>query len=288
MARLPSLTAQQAFETLSRTLSVNAAADELFVTPGAVSRQIKLLEQHFGVALTKRVGRGLALTPHGHAYAEELRPAFDQLRRANQYLDTESSKVVISLRSYTTIATRWLIPRLARFQVDHPEIDVRLSMSSLWSNLGEFDAAIRLGDGDWPNLAKIPLVPNTLIPVCSPAVANRCRDDIAVMTREKLLSTPHRPDDWYLWLKAAGIEDPSCCDFISFESSAVAYHSAINSQGVALAQRVLVEQEIASGALECPIDFALDRGSHTYHLVWDPQSEKGRGIKELGEWLRVH
>lgn len=286
MARLPSLTAQQAFETLSRTLSVNAAADELFVTPGAVSRQVKLLEEHFGVALTKRVGRGIALTAHGQAYAEELRSAFDQLRRANQYLDTESSKVVISLRSYTTIATRWLIPELAEFQVAHPEINVRLSMSSLWSSLGEYDAAIRLGGG-WPEFQSIPLVPNTLVPVCSPKIAALCRDDLDALAQQVLLTTPHRPDDWHLWLKAAGVEDPSRCVFMSFESSAVAYHSAINSQGVALAQSVLVEQELKSGTLVCPIDFALDRGMHTYHLVWEPQSDKAEAIRQLGEWLRT-
>lgn len=285
MVRLPSLTAQHAFETLSRTLSVNAAADELCVTPGAVSRQIKVLEEHFGVALTRRVGRGIALTAQGQAYAEELRHAFDQLRRANQYLDTESSKIVISLRSYTTIATRWMIPRLARFQVEHPEIDVRLSMSSLWTNLGEYDVAIRLGDG-WPEFQSIPLVSNILIPVCSPQLAFRCRGDLEAMTRQVLLSTPHRPDDWYLWLKAAGVEDLSRCQFRSFETSAVAYHMAIDSQGVALAQSVLVEQELASGALECPIDFALDRGVHTYHLVWPQQSDKGDAIRLLGDWLR--
>ncbi|WP_428929569.1 LysR substrate-binding domain-containing protein [Marinibacterium sp. SX1] len=285
MTRLPSLTAQQAFETLSRTLSVNAAADELCVTAGAVSRQVKLLEEHFGVALTKRVGRGIALTAQGHTYAEELRPAFDQLRRANQYLDAESSKIVISLRSYTTIATRWLIPKLARFQTEHPEIDVRLSMSSLWTNLGEYDAAIRLGAG-WPEFSSIPLVPNTLMPVCSPQIAEKCRDNVQAITKEPLLSTPHRPDDWHLWLKAAGVEDPSRCKFMSFESSAVAYHMAINSQGIALAQIVLVAQELASGALECPIDFALDRGLHTYHLVWEPQGEKSDAIRLLGEWLQ--
>lgn len=191
---------------------------------------------------------------------------------------------MISLRSYTTVATRWLIPKLAKFQVDHPEIDVRLSMSSLWSNLGEFDAAIRLGGG-WPEFNSIPLVPNTLIPVCSPQIATLCRNNITAMTHQTLLSTPHRPDDWHLWLKAVGVDDPSKCRFVSYESSAVAYHSAINSQGVALAQSVLVEQELASGTLERPIDFALDRGLYTYHLVWEPQTEKSDAIRQLGEWL---
>ena len=285
MSKLPSLTALQAFATLSRTLSVNDAATELFVTPGAVSRQVKLLEKHFNVALTRRVGRGIALTRQGQAFAEELRQGFDQLRRANELLVSESSKTVINLRSYTTIATRWLIPRLARLQADHPEVEVRLSMSSLWSDLGEYDAAIRLGDG-WSELASIPLVPNVLVPVCSPKIAASCQEDLEEMTKKTLLSTPHRPDDWHLWLQGAGIEDLSNIQFMSFESSAVAYHSAINSQGVALAQRVLVEQDLALGTLECPISFTVDRGTYTYHLVWKPQSEKCEEIRQLGIWLR--
>lgn len=271
--------------SVSMKLSVNAAAEELCVTAGAVSRQVKQLEGHFGVALTKRVGRGIALTAQGQASAAELRVAFDQLRRANQYLDSESSKTVISLRSYTTIATRWLIPKLARFQVEYPDIDVRLSMSSVWRNLGEYDAAIRLGGG-WPEFSSIPLVPNTLTPVCSPQIAEKCRNDLDAIIKEPLLSTPHRPDDWNLWLKAAGVADPSLCKFMSFENSAVAYHMAINSQGIALAQTVLVAQELASGALECPIDLAIDRGLNTYHLVWEPQSEKSDSIRFLGEWLQ--
>lgn len=287
MPRSPSLTAQQAFDAVARLASIKAAADDLHVTPGAVSRQIKLLEDHFGVALIQRSGRGIILTAPGLYYAEAIRPAFEQLRRASRELDAKSALTVINLRSYTTFATRWLISRLAPFQLAHPDVEVRLTMSSQWTELGELDAAIRLGDG-WPDYQSMPLVANTLLPLCSPEVAATCRGDIGAMTRNILFSTPHRPDDWLLWLKAAGVKDVAGLAFVSFESSAVAIQAAIASKGVALVQQVLVENELASGALVCPVDLYLDRGGHTYRLVWKAESAKAGAIQALGDWLIAH
>ena len=170
MRELPPLNALLAFEVVARTGSVRTAADELFVTPGAVSRQIRLLEDHFGVPLFARQGRGLELTSVGAAYYERVTTHFDGLRRASALLHSSSGRSVLRLRSYTTFATRWLIPRLSQFQLAHPEIDVRLTAASEWSDLDDFDAAIRLGDGQWPELDAIPLVPNVLTTICSPTL----------------------------------------------------------------------------------------------------------------------
>ncbi|MCF8501480.1 MAG: LysR family transcriptional regulator, partial [Rhodospirillum sp.] len=157
MRPLPSLTALQAFEATARRLSVRHAAEELHVSPGAVSRQVKLLEQYFGMALVRRAGRGIALTERGKAYYEALSGPFAGLRKAGSVLTQGMGRTVINLRSHTTFATYWLLPRLAPFQLANPDIEVRLSMASEWSDLGELDAAIRLGSGSWPNLIAIPL-----------------------------------------------------------------------------------------------------------------------------------
>lgn len=280
----PSLTAQHAFEATARLISVRAAADELHVTPAAVSRQIKLLEQHFGIPLIRRSGRGIALTAQGALYADAIAPAFEQLRRANREMAAKASRVAIRLRSYTTFATRWLITRLAPFQLAHPGTDVSLTMSSQWAELGEFDAAIRLGDG-WPDYRSLPLVPNVLLPLCSPELARSCGGDAQALAQHVLFTTPHRPDDWPLWLRAAGVGDGGDLTFMSFESSAVAIQAAIASKGIALVQRALVEQELSSGTLVCPVDLALDRGPHTYRLVWKAGSAKEAAIEQLGRWL---
>src|SRR4051794_8194892 len=166
MRDLPPLNALAAFEIVARTGSVRCAADELAVTPGAVSRQLRLLEDHFGASLFARHGRGLVLTPVGAAYFERVGTHFDGLRRASALLHGSSGRSVLRIRSYTTFATRWLIPRLSQFQLAHPDIDVRLTTASEWAELGEFDAAIRLGDGKWTDFDATPLVPNMLRPVC--------------------------------------------------------------------------------------------------------------------------
>ncbi|WP_226583236.1 LysR substrate-binding domain-containing protein [Acuticoccus sediminis] len=277
---LPSLVALQAFEAVSRCGSVSAAADELCVTPGAVSRNLKLLEATYGERLVERVGRGIALTARGRMLAEGLRPGFEQIRRASAETARAARCTVLRLRSYTTFATRWLLPRLAAFQVANPDIEVQLTMASLWTELAGLDAAIRLGEGDW-GLESHPLIANILAPVAAPRIAERHRGDIAGLLTHPLLSTPHRPDDWTIWLTAAGVHDTSRLRFISMESSAIAYEAAIAGRGVALAQLALVGDDLATGRLVRPLDLEVDRGQHTYRLVWDAANPKADALQRL-------
>ncbi len=281
MRDLPPLNALLTFEVVSRTGSVRAAAGEMLVTAGAVSRQVRLLEDHFGTALFARQGRGLALTPVGRAYYERVSTHFDGLRRATALLHSSSGRSVLRLRSYTTFATRWLIPRLSRFQLGHPQIEVRLSTESGWSEADNFDAAIRLGDGSWPGCDATPLVPNVLTPVCSPARVLRARTDLSFLERETILLVRARPDDWALWCEAAGVDMDRLKRRREFESSALAYKAAAEGRGVALAQLALVDEEIRSGALVAPTTVTLDRGKHTYYLVFDPRSQKRTLLKQL-------
>ena len=253
----------------------------MLVTAGAVSRQVRQLEDHFGVALFARQGRGLTLTPVGRAYYERVSTHFDGLRRATALLQASSGRSVLRLRSYTTFATRWLIPRLSHFQLSHPQIEVRLSTESAWSEAENFDAAIRLGDGAWPGCDATPLVRNVLAPVCSPARVPRARTDLSFLERETILLVRARPDDWSLWCEAAGVDLRRLKRRREFESSALAYKAAVEGRGVALAQLALVEEEVRSGALITPTDVTLDRGGHTYYLVFDTRSQKRTMLKQL-------
>lgn len=285
MRDLPPLNALQAFEIVARTGSVRAAADELSVTAGAVSRQIRLLEDHFGVALFARQGRGLALTVVGAAYYERVNSHFDGLRRASTLLRSSSGRSVVKLRSYTTFATRWLIPRLSQFQLAHPEIDVRLTTASEWSGLGEFDAGIRLGDGKWPDLESTALVSNILKPVCSPVLAQNIDPLDRWLAQQTLFFVRARPDDWALWCEQAGVDVSALKRRRELESSALAYQAAIEGSGVALAQLVLVEDELRTGTLVAPFDTALDRQNVTYYLVSDPRTPKRDTLMRLRRWL---
>ena len=130
MRELPPLNALLAFEVVAKTGSVRAAAESMSVTPGAVSRQIRLLEDHFGTALFQRQGRGLSLTNPGKAYYQQISEHFDGLRDAGKILHRNAGRSVIRLHSFTTFATRWLISRLSKFQMAYPDIDIRLTTAS--------------------------------------------------------------------------------------------------------------------------------------------------------------
>lgn len=290
MRDLPPLNALLTFEVVARTGSIRSAAAEMLVTPGAVSRQVRQLEDHFGTTLFARQGRGLALTPVGRAYYERVSTHFDGLRQATALLRSSSGRSVLRIRSYTTFATRWLIPRLSHFQLRHPQVEVRLTTASEWSDADGFDAAVRLGPGKWPDYDAVPLVPNILTPVCSPDRVPRNRGtDLAFLERQTILLVRARPDDWALWCAAAGIDMQRLRRRREFESSALAYRAAAEGRGVALAQLALVQDDLRSGALTIPIGTTLDRGSYTYYLVSDPRSRKRALLEQLKrELLSCH
>lgn len=285
MRDLPPMNALLAFEYVARTGSVRAAAEALSVTPGAVSRQIRLLEDYFGTALFQRVGRGLTLTPSGNGYFQQIGTHLDGIRQASAGLLRNAGRSVIRLHSFTTFATRWLIPRLAKFQIAHPAIDVRLTTASEWDDSVECDAAIRLGEGEWAQQKATPLVRNVLVPVCRPTAGRRASMDLQGLSQHTLLLVRGRPDDWQRWCDAFDVKMDKLVHRRVMESSALAYQAALEGQGIALAQRVLVQDEIASGALIAMEDYQLDCGRLTYYLVRPTQSAKAQTLEKLEQWL---
>lgn len=282
---LPPLNALQAFESVARTGSVRAAADALSVTPGAVSRQLRLLDEHFGTPLFQREGRGLRLTHAGSAYFQHIGPLFDGLRQAGQILHRSAGRTVIRLHSFTTFATRWLIPRLTAFQLAHPETDIRLTTASEWDDSADFDAAIRLGNGEWPQMSAFPLTENILVPVCKPTPGRKTMLTPAHLSRHTLINVRGRPDDWRRWCESRGIDIHSLTSWLELESSALAYQAAIEGLGIVLAQRELVKQELENGTLIEMKNGQLNCGSFTYYLVWHHNSLKVTSLRLLQEWL---
>lgn len=285
MKGLPPLNALYVFEAVARLGSVRAAAADLYVTPGAVSRQIQILEDFFGVSLFYRQGRGLVLTSMGAAYCECITVHLNGIQNASSLLRSSVERPVLRLRSYTTFATRWLIPRLSQFQLAYPAIDIRLTTASEWGELGEFDAAIRLGDGHWPQVKAIKLVPNELLPVCSPKLLQGGAMTLERLVAQTLLFVRARPEDWGIWCKAAGVPIEMFLQRLHLESSALAYQAAQEGHGVALAQRVLVSEELRTGKLVTPFDVTVDRYDYMYCLVLNSQSRQGKVLGLLSEWL---
>ncbi|MBB3178145.1 transcriptional regulator GcvA [Variovorax sp. Sphag1AA] len=290
MDPLPPLNALRAFEAAARHLSITVAADELHVTPGAVSRQIRMLEDLLRVQLLHRGHRQITLTRQGEDYYRAVTKAIDSLREATVRLTRRSRRKQLKVRAYTTFAMRWLIPRLSSFHTANPGIEVLLtaSLDEVDFRKEDIDGAIRLGDGKWSGVNTYRLVPNVLVPVCSPAVlAGRPKvRKPADLQHQTLLHSIARPDDWGHWLEATRADGQvDARSGMTYQSSAMAYAAAIEGQGFAIAQRFLVEADLASGKLVAPFKQTVDMGDFTYYLLTPSDRKESASMTTFRQWL---
>ena len=285
---LPPMTALRAFEMTARHGSVQKAAAALSVTPSAVSHRLRTLEDALGVTLLRHVNRRLVLTEAGQVLLPGLRDGFARIEAALTAFDASNQTGVLTVSMLSTFAVRWFIPRLPRFQKAHPEIQVHVSTGM---RLVDFvregiDAAVRYGKGGWPGLRCDRLIGETIVPVCSPALAKGapplCRPaDLAAHT---LLLSDARPDDWPLWLAGAGAPGLRPAHTGLFETTNFALAAALSGAGVAIAARELVAEELASGRLVEPFDQALPK-ENAYYLVCPDVRADERKIAALRAWL---
>jgi LysR family glycine cleavage system transcriptional activator len=287
--RTPPLNAIRAFEAAGRLSSITAAARELFVTPAAVSHQIKALENYLSVQLFVRGHRSVKLTAAGQQYLAELTKHLAGIRRSTAKIIEMSDRGVLRIQAPATFAMRWLIPRLSSFHASHSDIDVKLTTSLQPTSLEEanVDGAIRLGTGDWNGLRAYRLVANQLVPVCRPDRLRRWPHlkHPEGLAKETLLHSLARPDDWADWLHAAGVTSVNAYTGLKYESSVLAYQAAIEGHGVAIAQKALVEKDVAAGRLAYMYDFALDKGSYTYYFVCALDTARSEELDIFRKWL---
>lgn len=279
----PPLNGLRAFEAAARSGSFVAAAAELNVSPSAISRLVKLLEQRLGVALFERQANGLVPTERGAIFGRELTTAFDRIQAATDRAKAGLSSALL-IGAGPTLAMRWLIPRLPAFHAAHPEIDVRLSTSVAGADplMADWSAAIRIGDGQWPGLTSHYLFTADLFPVCSPAVAKtlaRPRD----LAKARILQVANAPEDWPAWLSAAGVElDLRRAQ--QFDYAAYALQAALDGQGVAIARAPFVVDDLAAGRLVKPFKLAVPKGKGWY-LVYRPAQEAHPALVAFRAWL---
>ncbi|CUX57935.1 Transcriptional regulator, LysR family [Agrobacterium genomosp. 13 str. CFBP 6927] len=288
MDMLPPLNSLRAFEAAGRLQSIRRAAEELLVTPGAVSRQVQRLETFLGIKLFRRDPREIVLTVEGEQYLAAVSRHLDAIREETQKLTGKRAKEILRVRAYTTFSMKWLIPRLRTFSDSNGSTEVRLTTSNETVDFEResVDGAVRLGDGNWPGLEVDRLMRNELVPLCSPAFAAehviRTTDDLQSV---RLLHSLVRPDDWRFWLLAAGNEkvDPYAGD--KYASSTLAYQATLEGQGVMMAQKALFLDDIRAGRLVQPIDFSLDRGDFTYYFVYPRNRLRSPAFRRFREWL---
>lgn len=292
--RLPPLNSLRAFEAAARHLSFTKAADELHVTPAAISHQIKTLEDYCGAALFRRLTRALVLTETGQAALPALREAFDKLAEAAERLRPAPDTGVLTVSVAPSFCAKWLVPRLDRFHDAHPGFDIRIDATDRLATFDTdgVDIAIRYGDGDYPGLESVCLMGETVIPVCSPdlvAGANALREP-ADLARHTLLHVFWRMADdkapsWRMWLKAAGITavDPERGPRFNVDSLAV--QAAIGGQGVALVNSALVADDLAAGRLVRPFADMADRETaFCYFLVYPEAHGRNPRVQAFRDW----
>ncbi|WP_371928495.1 LysR substrate-binding domain-containing protein [Pseudomonas sp. SLFW] len=284
---LPPLNPLKAFEATGRSLSVTRAADELSVTPAAVSRQIKALEDYLSVQLFRRMPTGLELTAAGERYLADIVPLFNALREStNAIVGGSTRRQLLKIRAPATFAVRWLIPRLAGFHIAHPAIDVQLTTSpaALDFEHEDLDGGIQLGGGDWPGIGTQMLTRNELVPVVSASFASDLRVPEELVD-QVLLHSLARLDDWALWLREAGVPQVNPYRGMRYETSLLAYQAAIEGHGVAIAQKSLVNKELEAGLLRMPFDLVIDRQSFSYYFAWPVNKPESTALSTFREWL---
>ena len=288
LRRLPPLNAVRAFEAAARNGSVTRAALELSVTQGAVSRHVGALEQWLGAKLFLRTQRGLALTPQGSAYFRAVRGALDQIDHATRQLQQSPDENLLRLKLPPTFAIRWLIPRLARFHALHPRIDVQVTTSHERADFAreDVDACIPSERDPPPGPGFRRLVGEVLVPVCSPRLLARAGPLAAPadLARCALLCSLNRPHDWPAWLAAAGVTTIDGNSGIRFENAALAYQAAIDELGVMIAQRALVQDDLATGRLVAPIPMPV-RTPGGYYLAYPPYRPRSARVAAFEEWI---
>lgn len=305
--RLPPLNALKAFESAARHLSLKRAAQELSVTPAAISHQVKALEEYLGVALFRRLNRGLALTPAARAALPQLSAGFASLAQAVTTLRPQPDSGQLTVSVAPSFAARWLMPRLHRFFAAHPEIDVRISarMRSVVERgqesaeerrtiatwLEDSDVAILYGHGDYPGYKADKVLALTLAPICSPQLV---RGENPLLRPQDLRYHTLLHDDsgalydgiafWDVWLSEAGVSEVDTSRGSHFSQPVLALEAASDALGVVATFPVLAAAELASGRLVLPFELQVPLTS-AYYLVCNEPALLRRTVAAFREWL---
>jgi len=283
LRRLLFLNGIKAFEAAARSGSFAAAGAELNVSAAAVSRMVHLLEDRLGVALFERKANKLITTAAGRAYQSGLTPIFDALASLTAQVTAPSSVRVLTVGVGPTFAMKWLIPRLTDFRKEEPDIDVRITTGGAAVPFGEdWSCGVRLGDGEWPGLTAEPLFAADLLPVCAPRLASGLKRP-SDLKGPSLLRVAHSPEDWPMWLKAAGIPRLSARG-TEFQFYGHALQAAVDGFGIAMGIRPYIDDDLAAGRLVAPFTQSVPKGMRWY-LVYRSFRTEQRDFAAFRRWI---
>lgn len=284
--RLPPLNALRLFEAAGRHLSFKRAAEELNLTPSAVSHGVQSLESWLGFPLFMRSHRSLALTETGASYLGHVHEAIERLSAATEALPGQRPNGRLSVSVPPTFGLRWLIPNLPSFNRKHPDIAVTVDTGHHHVRFPQdgVDVAVRMGRGDWPGLSATCLVVEELVPVCAPALAMTLRGP-EDLTDTTLLHVVEVSEDWAAWARLAGIEHLALEGGLRFDTVNMALESAAQGLGVAMGRLPVAASDLAAGRL-VPVFGPALRCSTGYWLVTSPDFLARPEVAAFSAWIR--
>jgi LysR family glycine cleavage system transcriptional activator len=293
MNRLPPLKSLQAFECAGRRLSFTLAAQELNVTPGAISQQIRQLEEFLGVPLFKRLNRAIVLTDAGLLFLPLISQGFEHFHEAVTRLRQRGDDGPLTNTWAPCFLSNGLFPGLSRFKRLHPDIDVRIDTSDRLVDFSreDIDVGIRFGDGEYPELDTVFLFAFDLIPVCSPDLLRGKHQlrEVSDLKHFTLLHSNHDEldpgwPDWAMWLKVVEADDVDSSHGIYFNQSDQLFQAALDGQGVALLANVMAEPEVVAGRLVQPFSARLPVKLN-YHVVTSPHKAGIAKVAAFRQWI---
>lgn len=286
--QLPPLNALRAFEATARHLSVKNAADELSVTPGAVSQLVKTLELHLGVELFRRVNRGIFLTDAGQAYLPPVRSAFRQISDATRRVAVPPETGILTVSATPFFASAWLVPRMKSFQDEHPDIDLQVSTSHTLADFSRdgVDVAIRHGLGRYAGLRSQRVLTVEIVPVAAPALVRSLGMPAAPvdLARWPRVNDTERKG-WAMWFEAQGIDHAGPARGPSFDDSGLLLKAVLAGQGAGLLPAALVADDIAEGRLVQLSDVTWLE-DFAYYLVYPEDSHNRPKVAAFRAWMR--
>lgn len=286
--KLPSLKSLRVFESVARNQSFRKAADELCVTHSAVSHQIKLLEEELGVLLFHRKGRCISLTKDGFSLYPVVSDSFDNIAGAVEQIKASHDSRTLTIQTYVTFGTTWLIPRLNDFQKQYPHVRTRISISFVDVDFEKDDAdvGIIMGQPVWSHWEYDYLCDMDIFPVCSPQLLKSGRlNSPQDLSRHSLIDVELAADDWPDWLQAAGVAPEECKRGPVVDNYLQAQQSVYDGEGLAIARRAFVERDLAEGRLVQPFDIRVpERGS--WYMVYPKERSVKKEVLLFREWLQ--
>lgn len=286
MRRLPSLNGLRAFEAAGRHGSFTAAAKELNVTQTAVSRLVRLLEDRLGFPLFIRRASSLELTAQGKALLTGITDSFDAIARLTESVTAMRSGPVLTVGVGQALAVNWLIPRMAGFYRDHPDIEVRIATGGATRPVrDDWTCTIRRADDAWPGYTSETLFSSAVLPVCTPAIAASLVS-VADLQRTVLIRVSNMPNDWPYWFAKAGCLPVQANAEAFFESNAMAMQAALDGAGVAVAQLAYVSDALMAGRLVAPFPIVAVKREN-WLLEYRPTRQEEPALIRFRDWVRA-